>query len=71
MGFASPHPSLLINADYNQEAEHEHQMIMSTVERVVAMIRCRRGMKAIESFEQVGFLVCYVKWLRARERRDC
>lgn len=46
-------------------AELEHQIVMSTVERVIAMIRARRGLKAIESFEQVQFLVEYVRWLRA------
>lgn len=46
-------------------AELEHQIVMSIVERVIAMIRCRRGLKAIESFEQVQFLVEYTAWLRA------
>jgi hypothetical protein len=32
---------------------------------VIAMIRSRRGLKAIESFEQVQFLAAYVRWLRA------
>ncbi|WVQ72968.1 hypothetical protein IAR50_002530 [Cryptococcus sp. DSM 104548] len=45
-------------------AELEHQIIMSIVERVIAMIRCRRGLKAIESYEQVQFLRRYVGWLR-------
>jgi protein-tyrosine phosphatase len=49
-------------------AELEHQIVMSTVERVIAMIRARRGLKAIESFEQVQFLVEYVRWLRAESR---
>ena len=39
-------------------------MVMSIVERAIAMIRARRGLKAIESFEQVQFLVRYVGWLR-------
>lgn len=46
-------------------AELEHQLVMSTVERGIAMLRARRGLKAIESFEQVQFLVEYVRWLRA------
>lgn len=46
-------------------AELEHQIVMSVVERVIAMIRSRRGLKAIESFEQVQFLAAYVRWLRA------
>lgn len=46
-------------------AELEHQIVMSIVERGVAMIRSRRGLKAIESFEQVQFLAVYVRWLRA------
>lgn len=46
-------------------AELEHQIVMSVVERVIAMIRSRRGLKAIESFEQVQFLAAYIRWLRA------
>lgn len=49
-------------------AELEHQIVMSMVERVIAMIRCRRGLKAIESFEQVAFLMRYVGWLRQGAR---
>ncbi len=49
-------------------AELEHQIVMSIVERVIAMIRSRRGLKAIESFEQVQFLVKYTAWLRASVR---
>ena len=49
-------------------AELEHQIVMSMVERVIAMIRSRRGLKAIESFEQVQFLAAYVRWLRAGGR---
>ena len=49
-------------------AELEHQIVMSIVERVIAMIRSRRGLKAIESFEQVQFLASYVRWIRATSR---
>ncbi|WVQ84882.1 hypothetical protein IAT38_007045 [Cryptococcus sp. DSM 104549] len=85
MGFVQPHPSLTIVEDaairhaqsqkQNRRtplappAELEHQIVMSIVERVIAMIRCRRGLKAIESFEQVQFLTRYVAWLREEERR--
>lgn len=44
--------------------EEERQIVMSIVERVIAMIRSRRGLKAIESMEQVQFLSTYVTWLR-------
>jgi hypothetical protein len=44
--------------------EDERQIVMSIVERVIAMIRSRRGLKAIESMEQVQFLSTYVTWLR-------
>ncbi|WVR00311.1 hypothetical protein IAU59_007454 [Kwoniella sp. CBS 9459] len=76
MGFVQPHPSLqLIEAASHRQnpggplpAELEHQIVMSIVERVIAMIRSRRGLKAIESFEQVQFLARYVGWLRAEVR---
>lgn len=70
MGFVAPHPTLQLVADSNKgtgrplPAEIEHQMVMSVVERVIAMIRSRRGLKAIESFEQVQFLATYTAWLR-------
>ncbi|KAK8853064.1 hypothetical protein IAR55_003765 [Kwoniella newhampshirensis] len=79
MGFVQPHPSLAIVEDAAKRqrrssqdpppAELEHQIVMSVVERVIAMIRCRRGLKAIESFEQVMFLARYVGWLREEVRR--
>ena len=81
MGFVSPHPSLAVveeaalrrrgstfapkNLSAELPAELEHQIVMSMVERVIAMIRSRRGLKAIESFEQVQFLATYVRWLRS------
>ncbi|WWC71827.1 uncharacterized protein I206_105786 [Kwoniella pini CBS 10737] len=77
MGFVQPHPSLLLVESAAKSssskkqiplpAELEHQLVMSIVERVIAMIRSRRGLKAIESFEQVQFLAKYVSWLR----REC
>ncbi|WWD19474.1 hypothetical protein CI109_103934 [Kwoniella shandongensis] len=80
MGFVQPHPSLAIveeaakrQSQSSQDpppAELEHQIVMSIVERVIAMIRCRRGLKAIESFEQVMFLARYVGWLREEVRRS-
>ncbi|WWC91524.1 uncharacterized protein L201_006470 [Kwoniella dendrophila CBS 6074] len=80
MGFVQPHPSLSLvehHAKQQQQshneplpAELEHQIVMSIVERVIAMIRSRRGLKAIESFEQVQFLARYVGWLR-KEVRGC
>ena len=51
-------------------SELEHQIVMSVVERVIAMIRARRGLKAIESFEQVQFLASYTRWLRASIRES-
>ena len=70
MGFVGPHYSLQLVIDANKDTgrplplEVEHQAVMSIVERVIAMIRSRRGLKAIESFEQVHFLATYTSWLR-------
>jgi hypothetical protein len=44
--------------------EEERAVVMSIVERAIAMIRSRRGLKAIETMEQVQFLATYVTWLR-------
>lgn len=36
------------------------------VERVIGVVRRRRSLKAVETYEQVRFLVGYVEWLRGR-----
>jgi hypothetical protein len=38
------------------------------IERVISVVRKRRSVKAIESFEQVLFLVEFVEYLRSRGR---
>ena len=38
------------------------------VERVISVVRGRRSVKAIESFEQVLFLAEFVEYLRSRGR---
>jgi hypothetical protein len=44
---------------------------LQTVERAIAVVRRRRSIKAVETFEQVKFLVEYVEFLRMRSRRVC
>lgn len=44
--------------------EEDRAIVMSIVERAIAMIRSRRGLKAIETMEQVQFLATYVTWIR-------
>lgn len=39
---------------------------LALVERVIAVTRRRRSLKAVETYEQVKFLVAYVEFLRAR-----
>ncbi|KAI0063697.1 phosphatases II [Artomyces pyxidatus] len=51
------------------EAISEGQVRKDTlelVERVIGVVRRRRSLKAIETYEQVKFLVTYVEFLRAR-----
>ena len=38
--------------------------ILTYVERVISFVRRRRSMKAIETYEQVKFLVDYINYLR-------
>jgi hypothetical protein len=80
MGFVQPHPSLEKSRAQQQlqpqsrhknkstpaipVQEEERAIVMSIVERSIAMIRSRRGLKAIETMEQVQFLATYVTWLR-------
>jgi len=40
----------------------------ATVERVIAVLRRRRSLKAIETYEQVRWLMEYVGWLRVEGR---
>lgn len=40
------------------------------VERVISIVRKRRSVKAIESFEQVLFLAEFVEYLRSRGREQ-
>lgn len=67
----------------NEEAEgarlnagHQHQPegrinvrsdTMQLIQRVIGLLRRRRSAKAVETFEQVKFLVEYVEFLRAKE----
>jgi protein-tyrosine phosphatase len=37
---------------------------LEQVERAIGIVRRRRSLKAIETYEQVKFLVCYVDYLR-------
>lgn len=39
---------------------------ISLVERLISVVRRRRSLKAVETYEQVRFLVDYVKFLRER-----
>jgi len=41
-----------------------HDEILMYVERVIGFVRRRRSMKAIETYEQVKFLVDYVNYLQ-------
>ncbi len=52
------------NTHHLSAADTENARVMSTVERVIYLIRRRRSVKAIETFEQVNFLAAYVAWLR-------
>lgn len=40
---------------------------LKLVERVISVVRRRRSLKAVETYEQVKFLVAYVEFMRERE----
>ena len=44
---------------------HTHQ-VLQYVRRVIGIVRSRRSTKAVETYEQVKFLVEYVEYLRQR-----
>lgn len=41
------------------------------VERVITVVRRRRSLKAVETYEQVRFLVDFIEYLDARASIDC
>jgi len=44
---------------------------ISFVEKVIAVVRKRRSLKAVETYEQVGFLVDFVEYLREGRTGGC
>lgn len=59
-------------ASDNSEVGDEGQVRRDTleqVEKVIGVVRRRRSLKAIETYEQVKFLVCYVDYLRCGARQ--
>jgi len=48
----------------NEELEAIQMNSVKLVERVISFVRKRRSMKAIETYEQVQFLVVFVEYLR-------
>ena len=46
------------------QGEDEEERDRSVVESVISVLRRRRSLKAIETYEQVRWLVEYVGWLR-------
>ncbi|KZT27984.1 phosphatases II [Neolentinus lepideus HHB14362 ss-1] len=58
-----------IETDPVSQSDEIRRDTMQLVERVIALIRRRRSTKAIETYEQVKFLVDFVEYLRARRGR--
>lgn len=54
------------NSESHQAGAPRHDTIRF-VERVIAVVRRRRSMKAVETYEQVKFLVDFVEYLRKGE----
>jgi len=48
----------------NDQRKEQHSSTLDFVKSVIALVRRRRSMKAIETYEQVEFLVEYVEHLR-------
>jgi hypothetical protein len=46
------------------ESAFPNDEILAYVERVISFVRRRRSMKAIETYEQVQFLVDYIDYLQ-------
>lgn len=56
------------NSDIGDEGQVRRDTL-EQVEKVIGVVRRRRSLKAIETYEQVKFLVCYVDYLRLGARR--
>ncbi|PIL34093.1 hypothetical protein GSI_03804 [Ganoderma sinense ZZ0214-1] len=52
--------------DQAPEGEQVDAEIMCLVKRLIMVVRTRRSLKAVETYEQVKFLVEYVQFLRSR-----
>ena len=50
--------------DASDQRKEQHSSTIDFVKSVIALVRRRRSMKAIETYEQVEFLVDYVEHLR-------
>ena len=64
MGLIRDHRSSLGLAEGVEVGEDEEERDRSVVESVISVLRRRRSLKAIETYEQVRWLVEYVGWLR-------
>jgi len=53
--------------DLPEEPVGDDSEIENFVETVISFVRLRRNYKAVETYEQVLFLVDYVKYLRSKE----
>lgn len=51
-----------------EEADGVRRDTFQLVERAITLVRRRRSYKAIETFEQVKFLVDYVEFLREKAK---
>jgi hypothetical protein len=56
------------NSDTGDEGQVRRDTL-EQVERVIGVVRRRRSLKAIETYEQVKFLVGYVDYLRRGTER--
>jgi len=61
-GWLNQEAQLSISRNGNQQ--DQDAITFAFVEKVIALVRRRRSIKAIETYEQVKFLVDYVEYLR-------
>jgi len=60
-------PEYTDEGGYHQQQPKVRRDTIMLVEKVIAVVRRRRSVKAIETYEQVRFLVEFVEWMRRVE----
>lgn len=69
-GWVEPHREPIPLTTPSTRPDFDRTDTLKFVEKIIAVVRKRRGMKAVETYEQVCFLVDFVEYLRGSGKSD-